>query len=145
MPGNETAALRRVGMPDELKQIVGAASLGRRGRAGRGLPRPEPGAGSAGPGAAQRRRLIEIRLNSATQSWRAGASDPLRRLFRQGSTCACPGRRPLGCLWVTAGDRSFPPVLARMWYAVWMQTIGTILVVIKRCSPVRALMSAWAA
>jgi DNA segregation ATPase FtsK/SpoIIIE, S-DNA-T family len=32
--------------------------LGRRGRAGRGLPRPEPGAGSAGRGAAQRRRLV---------------------------------------------------------------------------------------
>src|SRR6516165_10539154 len=31
--------------------------LGRRGRAGRGLPRPEPGARSAGRGAAQRRRL----------------------------------------------------------------------------------------
>jgi hypothetical protein len=33
--------------------------LGRRGRAGRASPRPEPGAGSAGPGAAQRRRLIK--------------------------------------------------------------------------------------
>ena len=32
--------------------------MGRRGRAGRGLPRPEPGAGGAEPGAAQRRRLI---------------------------------------------------------------------------------------
>ncbi len=38
--------------------ISAAIRLGRRGRAGRGLPRPEPGAGSAGPGAAQRRRLI---------------------------------------------------------------------------------------
>jgi len=34
------------------------ARLGRRGRAGRASSRPEPGAGSAGPGAAQRRRLI---------------------------------------------------------------------------------------
>jgi len=42
-----------------------AARLGRRGRAGRGLPGPEPGAGSAGPGAAQRRRLTYQRLNSA--------------------------------------------------------------------------------
>jgi len=34
-----------------------SSGSGRRWRAGRGLPRPEPGAGSAGPGAAQRRRL----------------------------------------------------------------------------------------
>jgi hypothetical protein len=32
--------------------------LGRRGRAGRAPQSAEPGAGSAGPGAAQRRRLI---------------------------------------------------------------------------------------
>jgi hypothetical protein len=37
------------------------------GAPGGASPRPEPGAGSAGPGAAQRRRLIPIRLNSATQ------------------------------------------------------------------------------
>ena len=42
MPGNGTTALRGVRMPDELEQIAGAARLGRRGRAGRGLPRPEP-------------------------------------------------------------------------------------------------------
>jgi hypothetical protein len=34
--------------------------LGRRGRAGRAPLSAEPGAGSAGPGAAQRRRLIYL-------------------------------------------------------------------------------------
>jgi len=29
-----------------------------------------------------------------------------------------------GCPWLTAGDRSFPPVLARTWHATWMQTSG---------------------
>ena len=38
--------------------INGPARLGRRGRAGQASERPEPGAGSAGPGAAERRRLI---------------------------------------------------------------------------------------
>jgi hypothetical protein len=45
-------------MPDSRLWSSGSVRLGRRGRAGRGLPRPEPCAGSAGPGAAQRRRLI---------------------------------------------------------------------------------------
>ena len=40
-------------------QIIGSLRMGRRGRAGRASQRPEPGAGSAGPGAAQRRRLIK--------------------------------------------------------------------------------------
>ncbi len=34
------------------RPINGTVRLGRRRRAGQGLPRPEPGAGSAGPGAA---------------------------------------------------------------------------------------------
>jgi len=55
------------------------AHMVRRGRAGRGLPRPEPGAGSAGPGAAQRRRLILVRHDSATD--------------RVGNVC-CPGSPP---------------------------------------------------
>ena len=38
-------------------QIIGSLRIGRRGRTGRASQRPEPGAGSAGPGAAQRRRL----------------------------------------------------------------------------------------
>jgi hypothetical protein len=43
---------------------------------------------------------------------------------------------------VTAGDRSFPPVLARTWHAVWMQTTGTTLVAVERCSLLRMWMSA---
>ena len=61
--------------------------VGRRGRAGRGLPRPEPGAGSAGPGAAQRRRLISVRLNSAVlaglETWGQPAYCAVSRLRRQ--------------------------------------------------------------
>ena len=59
-PWPALALAHRARTHDELAgKISGSAGLGRRGRAGRGLPRPVPGAGSAGPGAAQRRRLIQ--------------------------------------------------------------------------------------
>ena len=48
----------QVSVPDRRSVIGGPLRLGRRGRAERPL-RAEPGAGSAGPGAAQRRRLIQ--------------------------------------------------------------------------------------
>jgi hypothetical protein len=41
------------------------------GAPGGASPRPEPGAGSAGPGAAQRRRLIIITANFASAARRA--------------------------------------------------------------------------
>jgi hypothetical protein len=54
----------------------------RRGRAGRGLPRPEPGAGSAGPGAAQWRRLIkygQIRQRITRDNYEGPATWPHTR------------------------------------------------------------------
>ena len=42
------------------------------------------------------------------RSFRAGGQ-PARAQVRGRSRCS----------WVTAGDRSFPPVLARMWHATW--------------------------
>ena len=48
--------------PARTKRLFGSETMqraGRRGRAGRDLSRPEPGAGSAGPDAAQR-RLLDI-------------------------------------------------------------------------------------
>ncbi len=38
---------------------------------------------------------------------------------------------------MTAGDRSFPPVLARTWHAAWMQTTGTALLAAERRCIVR--------
>ena len=50
MPGNEPAALLRVGMRNELKQIAVPPSWDGAGAPG-GPPKAEPSAGSAGPGA----------------------------------------------------------------------------------------------
>ena len=52
--------------------------------------------------------------------------DPLlRRSFHAGGQ---PARAQVGgrsrCPWVTAGDRSFPPVLARIWHASVISTDG---------------------
>ena len=59
------------------RRLPGGTARARRA----GLAKAEPGAGSAGLGAAQRRRLDPIRLNSATDrfgalSWRSGARFP---------------------------------------------------------------------
>ena len=43
------------------------------------------------------------------------------------------------CLWVTAGDRSFPSVLARTWHTTWMQPTGTVLLVVEQCSLARVV------
>jgi hypothetical protein len=81
------------------QQIIAASGLGRRGRAGRGLPRPEPGAGSAGQGAAAA-PLDQIRLNSAAQC----GVDVRRRCgveTRPGRTKAREqAARPAGVRWI---------------------------------------------
>ena len=43
---------------------------------------------------------------------------------------------------MTAGDRRFPLVLARMWHATWMQTVGATLFAVEWCSSARVWMSA---
>ena len=58
----------QVSVPDRRSVIGGPLRLGRHGCAGRPL-RAEPGAGSAGPGAAQRRRLIQY---GRIQQWSTG-------------------------------------------------------------------------
>jgi hypothetical protein len=53
---------------------------------------------------------------------------------------------PVGCSrcqWVTADDRSFPPVLARTWHAAWMQTTGTLHAVKWRSLRVNLASSTW--
>src|ERR1022692_342003 len=66
MPGQDSANADRAATPQAAlgrrpgagqSQAGKAANTARRGRAG-ASPRPEPGAGSAGPGTAQRRRLL---------------------------------------------------------------------------------------
>ncbi len=57
-PGTRTTALRRERMPDEPDRSLAPPGWDGAGAPGGASPRPEPGAGSAGPGAAQRRRLI---------------------------------------------------------------------------------------
>ena len=54
-------------------QIIGSLRMGRRGRAGRASQRPEPGAGSAGPGAARRR------LDLTTAQLGNGSAHPRQR------------------------------------------------------------------
>ena len=47
----------------------------------------------------------------------SGSDQFLRRSFRaEGQPAYAPFGRRSGCPWVTAGDRSFPPVLARIWH-----------------------------
>jgi len=53
----KTAAGAPDAVTNQPARSVASPRPGRRGRAGRASPRPEPGAGSAGRGAAQRRRL----------------------------------------------------------------------------------------
>jgi hypothetical protein len=63
---------------DWPRQIGGTASAGRRGRAGRAPQSAEPGAGSAGPGAAQRRRLLVMKgqFGSALAEFMPCGQDP---------------------------------------------------------------------
>ena len=62
--------------------------------------------------------------------------------FRQGLNLHMPRLAGVRAVpWMTAGDRRFPPVLARMWHATWMQTIGATLLATKRRCLVRVLMA----
>jgi hypothetical protein len=61
--------MRCIRVQDMLHDPDSFPAVGRRGRAGRGLPRPEPGAGSTGPGAAQRCRLISYTVGFGSSSY----------------------------------------------------------------------------
>jgi hypothetical protein len=70
--GKRDTVLRWACVPDSPSLISGTVRLGRRGRAGRASSKAEPGAGSAGRGAAQGRRLDPIRVNSAMSGMHHG-------------------------------------------------------------------------
>ena len=77
---------------------------------------------------------------------RAVAAEPYDRLLRrsfhaagQSALAQIAGRSR--CPWLIAGNRSFPPVLARTWHAVWMQTTGACQVRTSSAGSQRCLRS----
>lgn len=88
-------------------------------------------------------------LNGGRQA-QAGASDRLiRRSFQAGGQPACAqiGCRSW-CPWVTAGDRSFPLVLARKWHGACRSTVedaadGIVDFVSSKAARLRRRRAAW--
>jgi len=77
---------------------------GRRGRAGRGLPRPEPGAGSAGPGADGLAELVRHYAHAlAVAPWAAVYGELLSARSFAGTLLGRSAPRQRPDLTVTAG------------------------------------------